>query len=402
MSPRKITKTRRYDLDWLRSLAFILLIFYHIGMFYVSDWGWHVKSAYQSEFLQNIMLMVNRWRMPLIFLISGMAISLIEDRISRKELFTIRFLRLFIPLVIAMLLIVPPQLYFQLIQQEGYSGSYLHFLSFYLNFSTQEYPQHQHGPLGLFTWNHLWYLAYLFCYTLIYIVIKPLLARVDWQKLFGSTSLISIILFLTLLMSFYTYFLSPIFPKTYALFNDWYNHASFFSYFIIGYILVNLPLLWQKIIHHYKFWVIAALLNYVVILVLLNGYLGHVFDYFSIKLIDVEQMFFYGFSITIIWTINTIFWLLTIISLAGKFLNKNKPILNYLNEAVLPWYILHQTITIIAAMWLGKYSLGGFYEPLSVITITFIGCAFCYEIIKRYSVTRFMFGMKLNRNFAKK
>ena len=79
--------TRRYDVDWLRSLAFILLIFYHIGMFYVADWGWHVKSEYQSQFLKNIMLLVNQWRMPLIFLISGIALSLVEHKISLFQLF---------------------------------------------------------------------------------------------------------------------------------------------------------------------------------------------------------------------------------------------------------------------------------------------------------------------------
>ena len=66
-------KTRRYDLDWLRVLAFGLLILYHTGMFYVADWGWHVKSVHQSEWLQLPMLLSNQWRMPLIFLVSGLA-----------------------------------------------------------------------------------------------------------------------------------------------------------------------------------------------------------------------------------------------------------------------------------------------------------------------------------------
>lgn len=46
-----MTSTRRYDLDWLRVIAFGLLIFYHVGMYYVT-WGWHVKSPYESDFLE--------------------------------------------------------------------------------------------------------------------------------------------------------------------------------------------------------------------------------------------------------------------------------------------------------------------------------------------------------------
>lgn len=64
---------RRHDIDALRAIAFSLLILYHWCMLYVFDWGWHVKSPIQAEWLQWPMLFVNRWRMDLIFLISGMA-----------------------------------------------------------------------------------------------------------------------------------------------------------------------------------------------------------------------------------------------------------------------------------------------------------------------------------------
>ena len=74
--------TRRYDIDALRVIAFCLLILYHCGMFYVADWGWHVKSAHQSEFLQVLMLLANQWRMALLFMISGMAAAFMLRRLS--------------------------------------------------------------------------------------------------------------------------------------------------------------------------------------------------------------------------------------------------------------------------------------------------------------------------------
>lgn len=64
---------RRYDLDWLRVIAFAVLIFYHISMLFAVDRGLHYKSQYKSEFLQNFMLLVNRWRLLLLFFISGVA-----------------------------------------------------------------------------------------------------------------------------------------------------------------------------------------------------------------------------------------------------------------------------------------------------------------------------------------
>jgi membrane protein DedA with SNARE-associated domain len=37
-----MTGGRHYGMDWLRIGAFALLIFYHIGMYFV-PWDWHVK-----------------------------------------------------------------------------------------------------------------------------------------------------------------------------------------------------------------------------------------------------------------------------------------------------------------------------------------------------------------------
>ena len=48
--------SRRYDLDWLRILAFAVLILYHVGMYYVAEWDWHIKSSVTSVALQDWMI----------------------------------------------------------------------------------------------------------------------------------------------------------------------------------------------------------------------------------------------------------------------------------------------------------------------------------------------------------
>ena len=63
-------RTRRYDLDWLRVTAIAILLYYHVGMIYVS-WDWHINSEPTSDFLEVIMVFLHQWRMPLLFMISG-------------------------------------------------------------------------------------------------------------------------------------------------------------------------------------------------------------------------------------------------------------------------------------------------------------------------------------------
>ena len=66
---------RRIDLDWVRILAFGLLIFYHVGMYYVT-WGWHVKSPFASHAIEPLMMLSSPWRLSLLFFVSGCATAL--------------------------------------------------------------------------------------------------------------------------------------------------------------------------------------------------------------------------------------------------------------------------------------------------------------------------------------
>ena len=72
--------SRRHDIDTLRVLAFGLLIIYHVGMVYVAGWDFHIKSQHLQAWLQWPMVAVNRWRMPLIFMLSGIALALFHHR----------------------------------------------------------------------------------------------------------------------------------------------------------------------------------------------------------------------------------------------------------------------------------------------------------------------------------
>ena len=119
---------RRIDLDWVRIAAFGLLIFYHVGMLYVS-WGFHIKSAHRITALEPLMLVLNPWRLALLFLVSGVATRFMLRKYALGPLLRSRSARLLIPLVFGMLVIVPPQSYEQIVESSRLSGRFRRFLS---------------------------------------------------------------------------------------------------------------------------------------------------------------------------------------------------------------------------------------------------------------------------------
>ena len=146
---------RRYDLDWVRICAFGLLIFYHVGMYYVT-WDWHVKSPYASHTVEPLMLLTNPWRLSLLFLVSGVATAYLLDRRDKANQGFLgqRSIRLLIPLIFGMAVIVPPQSYLEVVEKVAYAGTYFDFLKLYYS----AYHGFCKGSdcLILPTWNHLW------------------------------------------------------------------------------------------------------------------------------------------------------------------------------------------------------------------------------------------------------
>src|ERR1700716_4521669 len=155
---------RRVDLDWVRIGAFGLLILYHVGMLYVS-WGFHIKSAHRITALEPLMLVLNPWRLALLFVVSGAATRFMLGKYEIGLLLRSRSYRLLIPLIFGMLVIVPSQAYDQIVESLGYPAG---FPDFYARHYFAFGPQFcRPGPCILLpTWNHLWFVAYLWVYTM--------------------------------------------------------------------------------------------------------------------------------------------------------------------------------------------------------------------------------------------
>ncbi|WP_372627995.1 acyltransferase family protein [Arsukibacterium sp.] len=388
-----LNDTRRYDLDWLRTLAFGLLILYHIGMYYVADWGWHVKSDVTSTALQNLMILTNPWRMSLIFFISAMALALAQRHSGRLTLFGLRTNRLLVPLLCGMFVVVVPQVYFEALSQQLIEPGFFNFWWHYINPNTELLRDH-HSPIGLLTWNHLWFIPYLWCYSVLVLLGAPLLNALanKLQRLPGSIALLAAMV--TLIGAWY--FLRQAFPSSHALLDDWYNHAKYFSVFIAGYLFALQGNWWQKVITYRRWLLLAAVFGYTLIIADRNGLLD-----------SIPQSFGESVSgrllIGVVLALNHWGWILALIGYAGRYLNrrtniidKDGKLLHYSNTAILPWYMLHQTLIVVFAMWLKPLALPVAMEAVLLIILTSAGCWLGYEVIKRFWLSRWLFGLKVS------
>jgi hypothetical protein len=171
MNPQSLPHERLFYVDWLRIIAFALLVLYHVGMLYV-PWNFHVKHDPTYPALEPLMRLTNPWRMSLLFTVSGLATGLM---LGRPGLARERSKRLLLPLLFGMAVIVPPQAWLQVREQFGYGGSFLDFLRLY--FGAYHGFCSPKECLVLPTWNHLWFLPYLWSYTMLLLLALRLLPQ---------------------------------------------------------------------------------------------------------------------------------------------------------------------------------------------------------------------------------
>lgn len=384
MKAVKIPSDRRYDLDWLRVLVFGMLIFYHVGMLYVADWGYHYKSQHQSEWLQSVMILLNQWRLPLLFLISGIAIRFFLNKVSVWHFVGFRTLRLWVPLLFGIWVIVPPQLYIEMLSKGDLPPiSYGQFYQAFLDLSHPYFESYQSGIFPHVDVNHLWYIRELWYFSMYLLIIYAVLSLFKLMpylyRPFESWSIAYLSVFLVIGMSLLQFW---VFPED----SEDTRKALGFSFLCLGFLLGWAKHFWQQVSRYRRRYLILAVVSFTVLIIY--------YHLFYQQRIDAPRDWQYFFELLLVY-LNRWAWILAILGYSHQYLNRNHRCLKYLNEAVYPYYILHQTFVIVIAYWLSDF--GAIMQPLLVIILTFTGCAISYELIRRSQVLRLLFGLKIGQ-----
>jgi peptidoglycan/LPS O-acetylase OafA/YrhL len=347
-----LTTERRYDIDWLRVIAIGLLILYHIGFVFL-PWGVFIGFIQNDTALENLwvpMSMVNIWRIPLLFFVSGMGVSFAIRKRNWKQLILERSRRILLPFVFGIICIVPLHLF---LWQKYYSQD--------LSYKLQQ--------------SHLWFLGNIFIYVLILSPLFFLLKRNGnvnsngWlNRIFrgplGFILIIAAFVAEALLMNpetFETYFLT------------WHGFLLGLLAFLFGFLCVFTGEGFWQTVKRWK-WV---LLFMAVGLFVIRYYV-----------FDLQAPDYYK-------SIESNLWIFALFGLGYSFLNHPGKALSYLSKAAYPIYILHMIFLYLASFLVVPFGIPVSLKFILVVVLTFAGCFLFYEyIVRRVGLLRPLFGLK--------
>ena len=237
-------------LDWLRFVVVLSLAPFHgalsytgFGVVYVYDdpvrdailSGQGLYGHFGPTALRLFTIFMDNWFMHLLFLVSGMGAAMSLPRRAAWGFVHERMQRLLVPFALVTLTVIPVQAWLRALDFRTFSGGFFAFYPHFFNGATTG-P----GSAGNFDWGHLWFLIYLFAFSMLALPLfsrwlrvgvptlraagTPLVARGGWV-------LAPALWFGALEATF-----RPGWPGFQNLINDWANFTVYLSYFLFGYL----------------------------------------------------------------------------------------------------------------------------------------------------------------------
>ena len=380
-------KERRYDIDWLRVLVMLAVFFFHCARFFGGG-TWHLTNAKESIVALLFIGWLDMWFMPLFYMLSGIgAWYALKSRTNEQYLWE-RTRRLLVPLyTVGLFVLLPPQFYFEQFSNAGFTGTFWESLSLYFHRVGHFHINRPDGLLPLPFSGHLWFLKDLF---MISFLALPLLRYLHSKQ---GLSFIDKVTERCARRGGIFLFLIPVILVRVGLRSvfwgehTWADLFEFTVFFLIGYILPANRQFTESI---KKSGWICLILGFAAfggqgIFILGLGYHYQGGEQFSLTFVLFETVMSIGR-----WS-----WIVFVLSLGAKYLNFNNKALSYGNEAVLPFYIFHQTIILCVGWFVIPLNMGILPKYLIIAVTSFTLIMGLYELlVRRFNLVRFCFGMR--------
>ncbi|MDB5511424.1 MAG: acetyltransferase [Enterovirga sp.] len=375
---------RRFDLDWIRVGAFALLILYHLGLYYATA-PWLANSPHENRVMDALLLATHPWRMCLLFLVSGAATAYMASRIGPAVLCRKRSLRLLLPLVFGTLVVVPPQIYYMmrglLLTDETYLAFWIN--RYLLNAGTVTAGGKTYVLINCV---HLWFVAYLWVYTMLVGLMLalgtgalPALRRAAERHLSGTGLLFWPVAYFAL-TRLTVFPLSGEMPG--AVLGDWYGHLDFFACFLLGFLVARPGPITEECVRLRR-----------VALGLALGAWALQAGLFWTEGPDGGSLDAGPGLVRVIHSVERWTAIVAALGYGRLYLNRGSAILTYLTGAVFTYYIVHQTVMVVAAHHLENADLPVPIEAAVLLAVTVAACGLTYEVVRRIPALRPFFGI---------
>ena len=369
-----IEKKRYHDIDWLRVLGMLTIFLFHNARFFNED-DWHVKN-FELDFGMSVFVAIlDHFIMPLFFVLSAYAIYYALKKRTNAEFMRERVTRLLVPFVVGVFTHIMLQVYIERITHGQFTGTFWQFIPHYFD------GWYAFG--GNFAWMglHLWYLLMLFLFSWLML---STFQRINRSQNF-TTKLANLISkpfgpYLFIIPLFLIEFLVSLSPETVGRrdFGGW-SPFTYLIFFLIGYLLAADERS-RPAIEKVRFISLALSLLTVIAAYILLAEMG----------VSSSNPLYLLVRATNSWS-----WLLTFMGFASHYLNFSNRFLKYANEAVLPFYILHQTIIVVIGYFIRDWKWAVFPKYLFLAAASFILIMVLYEFaVRRVKFLRYLFGMK--------
>lgn len=376
------TSTRLAYIDWLRVLAILGVLLYHSARPFIPDDPWHINNLEKSNLLDEFNFFLSRFRMPLLFFLSGAVTWYMVKKRTAGSFILLRLKRLFLPLIAGMLLIIPPQVFMER-KHQGYTGSFVDFYS--QLFSSGPYPE------GNISWHHLWFIAYLFLYDILFAPFftwckssnadgfKRFLVRLSKGKCIYLLMVPSALIYTAGILHY---------PETNALIDDPVYFIYWLLFVLAGFVCLVEPTLLDSLERNRRLSLSLGFL----LLILINALRWNDYEWFDGSH-DTNSWFTWVFLAR--QPVLTWLWVFALVGYGKKYLNKSHSFLPYVNQLIYPFYILHQTIIVILAYYVVQTPDTVFFKWVFLTLTTLLLCLFIFHLfIRPFPAIGILFGMK--------
>jgi glucans biosynthesis protein C len=344
--------TRRYDIDWIRVIAIGLLLLYHTAIGFQA-WGIMIGFIVNERTWESLwipMAMLNVWRIPLLFFVSGMGVYFAIESRRWKQLMLERAGRILLPFLFGIVLIVPIHVYL-----------WQHHYGFDMAYSP--------GPA------HLWFLGNIAAYVLLLSPVFFYLKRNEHGTAGRAIKkLMSNFAGLLLIMAAFVAEVLIADPRPYEMYvMTWHGFFLGLLAFFSGFCLV---------LSGHAFWVMIARWR---LLLLAVSILLFIFRLTAWRLQAPGCLL----------AIESNCWVFAVFAFGYKYLNRPGRTLAYLSQAAYPVYIVHMIFLYLGSSLIFRTDIDVRLQFILLLVFTFTGCFALYElVIRRVNFIRPLFGLK--------